>query len=63
MPDHHGRAAADGATQLLEVESLVKHFPVRRGVFGRVHGHLRAVDGVSFMLASRETLGIVGESG
>ena len=50
-------------TPLLRVEQLVKHFPVRRGVFGRVSGVVRAVDGVDFDLAADETLGIVGESG
>jgi len=48
---------------LLEVRDLVKHFPVRRGAFGRVQGHVRAVDGVSFDLWRGETLGLVGESG
>jgi len=48
---------------LLQVEGLVKHFPVRRGLFGRVSGAVRAVDGVSFTLAAGQTLGVVGESG
>ncbi len=48
---------------LLEVRDLRKHFPVRRGLFGRVSGHVRAVDGVSFDVRRGETLGVVGESG
>ncbi|MBM4183274.1 MAG: ATP-binding cassette domain-containing protein [Gemmatimonadetes bacterium] len=48
---------------LLEVRDLAKHFPVRRGSFGRVRAHVRAVDGVSFDLWRGETLGLVGESG
>ena len=48
---------------LLEVKHLVKHFPVRKGVFGRVTGQVHAVDDVSFSIAAGETLGLVGESG
>ncbi|MCE9640148.1 MAG: ABC transporter ATP-binding protein, partial [Betaproteobacteria bacterium] len=48
---------------LLEVKNLVKHYPVRKGVFGRVTGQVHAVDDVSFSIAEGETLGLVGESG
>ncbi|MEO8753658.1 MAG: ABC transporter ATP-binding protein [Casimicrobiaceae bacterium] len=48
---------------LLEVSRLVKHYPVRKGVFGRVTGQVHAVDDISFSVAAGETLGLVGESG
>ena len=48
---------------LLRVEGLVKHFPVRAGVFGRVVDQVKAVDGVSFEIERGSTLGLVGESG
>ena len=51
------------AEKLLEVKNLVKHFPVRGGVFSRVRAHVRAVDGISFDIEESETLGLVGESG
>jgi oligopeptide/dipeptide ABC transporter ATP-binding protein len=56
-------ASAGGPAPLLEVDALVKRFPVRGGLFGGVRDHVHAVDGVSFTLEPRETLGIVGESG
>ncbi len=48
---------------LLQVENLVKHFPVRQGLFGRALGAVQAVQGVSFTLQAGQTLGVVGESG
>jgi peptide/nickel transport system ATP-binding protein/oligopeptide transport system ATP-binding protein len=48
---------------VLEVAGLKKHFPIHKGVFGRLQGHVYAVDGVSFSIAKGETLGLVGESG
>jgi peptide/nickel transport system ATP-binding protein/oligopeptide transport system ATP-binding protein len=47
----------------LQVEGLVKHFPVRGGLLQRQRGVVQAVDGVSFSIARGETLGLVGESG
>ena len=51
------------ARPLVEVENLVKHFPVRGGVLQRVIDWVQAVDGVSFTIREGETLGLVGELG
>ncbi|MEX2356395.1 MAG: dipeptide ABC transporter ATP-binding protein [Thermaerobacterales bacterium] len=48
---------------LIEVQDLVKHFPITGGIFSRVVGQVRAVDGISFYIKKGETLGLVGESG
>ena len=48
---------------VLEVRNLKVYFPVKKGVFARTVGYVKAVDGVSFALRRGETLGIVGESG
>jgi len=49
--------------ELLLVEDLKKHFPVRRGFFRKAIGYIYAVDGVGFSIRRGETLGLVGESG
>lgn len=48
---------------LLDVNELKVHFPIHRGVFRRVAGYVKAVDGISFQLNRGKTLAIVGESG
>ncbi|MCZ6634611.1 MAG: dipeptide ABC transporter ATP-binding protein [bacterium] len=48
---------------LLRVQNLKKYFPITRGFFNQVVGHVKAVDGVSFELFEGECLGLVGESG
>lgn len=48
---------------LLQVEGLVKHFPVRGGALNRIVSQVQAVNGVSFTVRRGEVLGLVGESG
>ena len=48
---------------LMEVKNLKKYFPLRRGFLSRAREEIRAVDGVSFSIRLKETLGLVGESG
>ncbi|HEU5472099.1 MAG TPA: oligopeptide/dipeptide ABC transporter ATP-binding protein [Actinophytocola sp.] len=49
---------------MLEVANLVKHFPIRSGIFiKRTVGQVQAVDGVSFTVYKGQTVALVGESG
>ena len=67
MSDAQAAASAAQAPatgdEVLRVEGLVKHFPVKAGVFRHTIGEIRAVDGVDLTVRNRETLGVVGESG
>jgi len=56
------RAAAQ-TPAILEVHDLKVHFPIRRGVFRRTVGYVKAVDGVSLSVGEGRTLALVGESG
>ncbi len=51
------------APLLVELDHLVKEFPVRRGAFNRSVGSVKAVSDVSFAIRQGETFGLVGESG
>ncbi len=50
-------------TVLLEATHLKKYFPVKKGIFARTKGWIKAVDDINFVVKERETFGLVGESG
>ena len=54
-------ATSDGA--ILKVTDLTKEFPITGGLLRRQIASVKAVSGVSFSIARRQTLGLVGESG
>ncbi|MGD0089384.1 MAG: ABC transporter ATP-binding protein [Planctomycetota bacterium] len=55
-----GQIAPD---ELIRLEGLKVHFPIRKGVFRATVGHVKAVDGVDLIIKRGETLALVGESG
>ena len=54
---------SSNGSPLLQVGNLRTYFPIRRGVFSRTVGYVKAVDGVTFNVQPGKTLGLVGESG
>lgn len=48
---------------LLKIHDMKTYFPIKKGLFGKIKGYVKAVDGVTFDVYSGETLGLVGESG
>ena len=64
QPSEADAASRDARTTVLAVQDLVKHFPLlKKGMMRRRIGTVHAVDGISFDIRERETLGLVGESG
>ena len=61
--DEGTAVAAASMPVIVEVTDLKVHFPIRKGVFKRTVGHVKAVDGVSLTIHSGRTLALVGESG
>jgi len=61
------QSAANGQNEdrhvLLDVQNLIKHFPIRGGILQRVRAWVKAVDDISFHIYEGESLGLVGESG
>ncbi|MEM3398350.1 MAG: ABC transporter ATP-binding protein [Nitrososphaerota archaeon] len=49
--------------RLVEINNLRKYFPIRSGLFGKIVGHVKAVDGVTFSVGQSEVVSLVGESG
>ena len=59
---HPNRAGLD-APEIMSCDGLKVWFPIKKGVFPRVVGHIKAVDGVSLRVRQGQTVGVVGESG
>ncbi len=56
-------APSANTTPILEVRDLKKYFPIKKGLFSRTVGQVKALDGISFDVQAGEVLGLVGESG
>lgn len=58
-----GRGSIREKELILEVRDLKTYYPVKKGLFKRTTGHVKAVDGISFSIRKGMTLALVGESG
>ncbi|MEO5353577.1 MAG: ABC transporter ATP-binding protein [Magnetococcus sp. XQGC-1] len=63
LPSKDSPPRPENPLNVLQVKQLHCHFPIKRGLLRRTVGHVKAVDGVDFVLRRGETVGIVGESG
>ncbi|MGQ9653068.1 MAG: ABC transporter ATP-binding protein [Thermodesulfobacteriota bacterium] len=62
-PQSELRDDPTGAVPVLEVQGLLKRFPIRRGLLQRTIGFIHAVDGIDLRISQGRSLGLVGESG
>ena len=62
-PETGARQATMGRNGLLQVKNLRVWFPVKKGLFARTTGHVKAVDDIDLAIAGGTTVGLVGESG
>ncbi|MBF0379417.1 MAG: ABC transporter ATP-binding protein [Magnetococcales bacterium] len=63
LPDSNSPPKVDNAPVILSAKNVQCHFPLKKGLFKRTVGTVKAVDGVDLTIRRGETLGVVGESG